>query len=148
MLYNKQHRIMVLHKSELDKEGRIIYDFIDHPARRDWPQVLAKHIPAQAGGLRTVHEANIVIIYGEQCERSEIIKNRHGRCTQEDVPVHLIYTIIEMMDVNIPGLNETQDGPMVLRKFGVNKATTWAAGNLPMVRVEITENEYENRILK
>ena len=141
MLFNKEHRIMVMHKSELNKEGRIIYDFINHPARRDWPQVLAKHIPVEAGGLRTVHEAAIVIIYGELGERSEIIKNRYGFCAHDNIPAHMIDTIIEMMDVNIPELNEVQEGPAVLSRFGVNKATTWAAGNLPMVRVEITEDE-------
>ena len=130
MIFNKEHRILVLHKTEL---------------RRGWDREWYSGI---GGGnligvfplsAEPIWAANIVIVYGDPGEEPAVIKNRFGFNCPSEIPEHFVPVIQDLMDVNVPYANEDLGSvPGVLSNL-VNEATRWAASGLPTVKVEIVE---------
>lgn len=126
MLFNEEHRILVLHKSELVRCGKEAYQKGED---------LLQYFPKD---LRPVMNANIVIVYGDLGEESQVIKNRYGFNCPTEVPERYWEVIADLMDVNTAVENEKMPRTGgVLQRFGVNEATRVVVSLLPTNKVKI-----------
>lgn len=131
MLFNEEHRILVLHKSELNKGGKEAWE-----KGKD----LLRYFPKD---LRPVLNANIVIVYGDLGEESQVLKNRYGFNCPTEIPERYWEVITDLMDVNTAVENEKMPRTRgVLQRLGVNSATRVAASLLPMNKVEIVYQDH------